>query len=54
MYAYFYPYPFSRIFDRDYMGRTLVNVLIFVNVTLSHQAHVAYFVLNDLTKVNNF
>jgi len=39
-----------RVFDRDYTGRTLVNVLIFVNVTLSHQAHVAYFVLNDLTK----
>ena len=48
----YYFCPFFRVFDRDYTGRTLVNVLIFVNVTLSHQAHVAYFVLNDLTKVN--
>ena len=48
----YYFYPFFRVIDRDYTGRTLVNVLIFVNVTLSHQAHVAYFVLNDLTKVN--
>ena len=51
MFIYYF-YPFFRIFDRDNTGRTLVNVLIFVNVTLSHQAHVAYFVLNDLTKVN--
>ena len=33
------------------MGRTVVCILSYVNVSISHQAHVAYFVLYDLAKV---
>ena len=44
---------FYRNFDRDYVGRILVYILSYINVSTSHQAHVSYFVLSDLAKVKN-